>query len=342
MIRGLRTSLSILAAMLVPAAGFGQALDAPGDLQQVVISEVAWAGTRASSAHEWIELRSLATEPIDLAEWTLRWRPSHIGAEEAEPWFELPLSGRLAASEPDGPIEFREDEDQPGTWWVFWDLDWRDDFLLIVRGTDSSILHTPADLVYDAVTPIDATSGLDDSGAEMELIDPRGRLIDRVSTGAGGWAAGESEWSGSMERTDPHEPDSERAWHTNLGLVRVEMDAWGNLIHGTPKHENSPVFAEAVAAEDIGPTSAPMGEPILVRFDPLPEWPADERMWRVVVTRPPLDEVLEAEWSLIEADDGAILVEVAVNRLPLNEEIHIWARTPSGDVLFAPFLFYPY
>ena len=65
-------------------------------------------------------------------------------------------------------------------------------------------------------------------------------------------------------------------------------------------------------------------------------------MARVVVTRPPQDEVLEAEWTLGEDDDGSVVVEVAANRLPLNVEIHVWVRTPSGDLLFAPFLLYPY
>jgi len=119
------------------------------------------------------------------------------------------------------------------------------------------------------------------------------------------------------------------------------MDAWGQLIHGTPKHENSPILAEAVAAA-IEPSSVPMGEAIVLRFEPLPEWPVDERLWRVLVTRPPNDEVHEAEWTIGASEAGDILVEIATNRLPLDVEFHVWVRTPSGDVLFAPFLLYPY
>jgi uncharacterized repeat protein (TIGR01451 family) len=44
------------------------AVDVPGD---VIISEVAWGGTRASSADEWIELYNNTGNIIDLAGWTL-------------------------------------------------------------------------------------------------------------------------------------------------------------------------------------------------------------------------------------------------------------------------------
>ena len=145
-----------------------------------------------------------------------------------------------------------------------------------------------------------------------------------------------------MERTDPLELDLDENWHTNLGLVRTEMDAWAQLIHGTPKHENSPILSEAVAAQGIEPTSVPMGEPILLRFDPLPEWPADPGLWYVLVTRPPVDETLDADWTLDTMESGDLAVEIDVRGLPLDEPIHVWVRTPSGDVLFAPFLLYPY
>ena len=62
----------------------------------------------------------------------------------------------------------------------------------------------------------------------------------------------------------------------------------------------------------------------------------------MLVTGPPTDEILEAEWVISPAADGTTLVVIAVNRLPLNQEVHVWVRTPSGDVLFAPFTLYPY
>jgi hypothetical protein len=44
---------------------------APYDPQSVIISEVAWAGTAASSSDEWIELWNPLSAPIDLSGWTL-------------------------------------------------------------------------------------------------------------------------------------------------------------------------------------------------------------------------------------------------------------------------------
>jgi hypothetical protein len=312
---------------------------------RVVISEVAWSGTDASPDHEWIELRNLEDEPVDLEGWTLRWRRKLPETDEERLWKAIALTGEIDPHAPDAGLEFRPDEDRPGTWWIFWQPAWRDDFVLLERETDDAVLNVDADLIYDEQLPLDRVADLDDRGDVIELVDPTGCVVDTANADhpeRDGWIAGTLSPAATMERTDPLEVDVDENWHTNLGLVRTEMDTWGQLIHGTPKHENSPILAEAVAAAGIEPSPAPMGEPILLRFDPLPEWPSDERLWRIVVTRPPHDEVLEAEWTVGGSDAGDILVEIATNRLPLDEELHVWVRTPSGDLLFAPFLLYPY
>jgi len=41
-------------------------------IREVVISEIAWMGTAASTSDEWIELRNTASQVIDLTGWTLR------------------------------------------------------------------------------------------------------------------------------------------------------------------------------------------------------------------------------------------------------------------------------
>jgi len=313
--------------------------------QRVIISEVAWAGTDASEAHEWIELRNLEDVPVDLEGWTLRWRRKFAETEQEALWKAIPLAGVVAPYEPDPGLTFAQAEVQPDAWWVFWEPEWRDDFFLLERETDEPILHIDADLVYGDELPLDRVADLDDRGDVIELVDPLGCVVDTANAGAAdrdGWVAGSASPVASMERTDPQALDFGDNWHTNLGLVRAEMDAWAQLVHGTPKYENSPILSESVAPLDVEPTVRPMGEPIVLRFDPLPEWPINERLWRVLVTRPPTDEILEAEWTINPAADGATLVVIAVNRLPLDEEIHVWVRTPSGDVLFAPFTLYPY
>jgi len=336
------TDQCVVQLFVLAAAGAGGVGDCE---RKVVISEVAWSGTDASPDHEWIELRNLEDEPVDLDGWTLRWRRKLPETEEEQLWKALGLTGLLAPYVPDAGIEFRPDTGQSGTWWVFWEPGWRDDFFLIARETDESVLHVPADLIYNEQLPLDRIADFDDRSDVIELVDPTGCVVDTANADdpeRDGWIAGTLWPTATMERSDPLEIDLDENWHTNLGLVRTEFDAWGDLIHGTPKHENSPVLSEAVAAQGLEATRHPMGEPIHLWFDPLPEWPADVALWRILVTRPPSDEILETDWSLSVAEAGDVLLEIAVNWLPLDEEIHVWVRTPSGDLLFAPFLLYPY
>lgn len=53
------------------SAAFTTTFRIPAQLRDVVINEVAWAGTAANSADEWIELHNTTTRVIDLAGWTL-------------------------------------------------------------------------------------------------------------------------------------------------------------------------------------------------------------------------------------------------------------------------------
>lgn len=70
----------------------------------VVINEIAWMGTAVSSADEWIELRNLTSEPVDLSGWTL-------ASDDGSP--SIALSGTLV---PNGYflIERTDDESVPG------------------------------------------------------------------------------------------------------------------------------------------------------------------------------------------------------------------------------------
>jgi len=313
--------------------------------QRVIISEVAWSGTKANPDHEWIELRNLTDEPINLEGWTLRWRRKNPETADDGLWTAIPLSGRIDSTQADAGLTFRPHELQPGAWWVFWEADWRDDFFLLERETDEPVLHIEADLIYPDELPLGRIAYLDDRGDVLELVMPSGCIADTANAADSGrseWAAGHLEPTATMERTNPLERDLADNWHTNLGLIRAEMDAWANLIHGTPKHENSPILSEAVAAQGIEPTRHPMSEPILLRFDALPEWPAARGLWYVVVTHPTSDTVLKPTWTIRTEESGGLAIEVAANALPINEEIHVWVRTPSGDLLCAPVLLYPY
>ena len=67
-----------------------------------------------------------------------------------------------------------------------------------------------------------------------------------------------------------------------------------------------------------------------------------QQLWHVVVTQGINDDVLPVEWDVIKQEDGSIAVIIQTNRLPLNTTVYVWVRTPTADVLFVPYLVYPY
>ncbi len=81
------------------------------NLRDVVINEVAWGGTAASTADEWIELNNTTAGPVDLTGWTLR---SHDGSPD------IALSGAIPAN----------------------------GYFLLERTSDSAVSDIPSDQIY--------------------------------------------------------------------------------------------------------------------------------------------------------------------------------------------------
>jgi len=307
--------------------------------QRVIISEIAWSGTDASPDHEWIELRNMADEAVDLEGWTLRWRRKLPETERDALWKTVALDGIIGPYREDRGLELKPNETQLGTWWVFWDQDPREDLFLLERDSDEAVLHVMADLVYEAELPLRRVAELDDRGDVLELVDPSGCVVDTANADdaePNGWTAGSVELAATMERSNPFEIDLDRNWHTNLGMIRTEFDAWGDFIHGTPKAENSIILSEVVRPLGFAPVRHSTEERIVLRFNPRPEWPVDSALWQVLVTRPGPEYVAEVEWTIEVADSGDTEIRVSLEGLR-NGEIYVWVRTPSGDVLIAPF-----
>jgi len=167
-----------------------------------VISEIAWAGTAASSNDEWVELQNLGDVAIDLAGWYLAFGDTLIPLGEA---------GEAA-------LEVRTTMLGPGA------------FLILERTDDESISDIAADILY--------TGFLSNSGILIELRNPEGVVVDSVTPlEAAGWPAGSSGDGeppyGAMERTSLGE------WTTNNGVIRNGLDADGNPVNGTPGQPNS-------------------------------------------------------------------------------------------------------
>ena len=168
----------------------------------LVISEVAWAGTAASSADEWIELQNQGDLAIDLAGWHLAFGDTVVPLAEVG----------------EDTIETRTIILKAGA------------FLLLERTDDDSISDITADILYKGL--------LSNSGILIELRDPEGVVVDSVvlletiGWPAGSAGGGEPPYC-TMERT------SLGGWTSNNGIIRNGLDADGNPLNGTPGQPNS-------------------------------------------------------------------------------------------------------
>ncbi len=121
----------------------------------VVISEVAWSGTQASWADEWIELRNLTEEKMDLAGWVIAWGDTkiHLGKEKGD------------------TVRVTDSVIDPGG------------VLLLERTDDQAVSSVKADLIFKG--------SLSNSGEELSLKDDKGQVV-QVVDGSEGWKAGTS------------------------------------------------------------------------------------------------------------------------------------------------------
>lgn len=171
-------------------------------LQTVVINELMWMGSSASSDDEWIELRNMTDNDIDLSGWKL------FGARVGDAVLTIG-SGTISAN----------------------------GFFLISNFSDAdsnSILDVSPDLVTTQLQ-------LDNSDLQVILRDNIGTLIDVVDDASGLPLAGSSVAPRkSMERKDPPGDGTLAAnWHTSTGQVNLDE---GASEFATPRAENSSVL----------------------------------------------------------------------------------------------------
>jgi cardiolipin synthase len=200
----------------------------------VVINEVAWSGTAASSNDEWIELHNNTTLPITLTGWLL---------EASTNGPDITLDGVIP---PDG-------------------------YFLLERTDDDAITDTLADQIYGSDT---STWALNDTGEVLTLTDNLGAVIDTANVSGGAWPAGTSGTGtpsrASMERKNPLLPDADGNWASNDGIIRNGLDANGQPINGTPKSCNSatPIPFADLSVVKASPDNAQPGQEITytIRF----------------------------------------------------------------------------
>lgn len=168
----------------------------------VVINEIAWAGSAASSADEWIELYNRSSKTINLNGWSLY-------AEDGTPY--INLSGQITAG----------------------------GYYLIERTDDSAVNDVSADLIAP-FSGSQAGSGLNNSG-EILILNHASTTIDKTILCQNRWCGGfAGNDYPSMERIDPDGLGADPSnWVTANGLVKNGADAGGQILNATPRQRNS-------------------------------------------------------------------------------------------------------
>jgi hypothetical protein len=219
----------------------------------VVITEVAWMGTVASSDDEWIELYNPGSVPVNLSDWQIRSFRTGYGNQI---FAVIPLSGVI----------------NPG------------EYFLLERGRDDAVSDTPADLIYPKTITFGGTShstALSNSGELLLLCTPFNISADNckpsannlpitvgdianIETSTNGtpaasnpWPAGSASTYGSMERKNLIS-NEDTNWFTHTGAnPHCGRDANGNVIKGTPKCSNWAFEVTATPRATSTPTRTP-------------------------------------------------------------------------------------
>ena len=167
---------------------------------EILINEVAWAGTIASSDDEWIELYNPSlTSSIDISGWRL-----------------VTESGSVDIFLPGAPGSLTTTISP-------------DDYFLMERGSDG-VTDAASDLIY--------FGAMADSGEILRLRKPDGSIVDTANSDSGAWPAGSLSTKSSMERMGIL-ADVPLSWVTNVNSASwMNIDAAGNPVHGTPGRTN--------------------------------------------------------------------------------------------------------
>jgi len=167
----------------------------------LVLSEIAWGGTAASSSDEWIEIRNDGDAVVTLAGWRVAFGDVVI------------LLGEVG----EDTVEARASALEPGA------------FLLLERTDDTTVSDVVADVIYKG--------SLSNAGVAVELLDPDGQMVDSVNPGEDAWPAGGAADADVAYCTMERGANGE--WGSNDGTIRNGLDADGAPLNGTPGQINS-------------------------------------------------------------------------------------------------------
>ena len=200
----------------------------------VVINEIAWMGTKASSADEWIEVYNTTNKTFNLSNWSI------YGADSGACLnFASAEDSKTMKIDPYEYILYANHEDD------------------VKNENGTNIVD-----IWDATISMN-----DSSPGEIQLYDEKdctGTEIDAANGTDGDWFAGNSDENRTMERISPCDSGTDPTnWGTNDPTAASNgEDANGNPIKGTPRALNS-VFSDTPPVAEINsPDSTTVGESI--------------------------------------------------------------------------------
>lgn len=207
--------LLVLTLVSYPLLGVGP-IRVHADGPTVVINELMWMGSSVSSADEWLELRNLTDQPVDLSGWQLTKKSS--GAEVA--MLTIPSGAAIPAG----------------------------GYFLI-----SNYAETNANSALGVAPNVVTTDvALSNSALQIKLYDAAHVLIDTADDGVGNPLAGKLDTTAkqyaSMERNPtPGDGTLPQNWHTASRSVGFDE---GKTELGTPGSANSNALPTANAGLD--------------------------------------------------------------------------------------------
>lgn len=202
------TAVALIGTILSSLLFIAPCAIAQGD---VVINEIAWMGTQASTSDEWIELYNTTASPIDIASWSIYGADTGVclnfSAADGHTTWIIPAHGYLIYANDREDIRDSAGSSMVGIW--------------------------------------DPTIGMNNtSPGKLILCDApncAGNAIDTVNQTTGNWFAGDAVTRRTMERRTCQSSGTDSAnWATyDPSIASNGFDAGGDPINGTPKARNS-------------------------------------------------------------------------------------------------------
>lgn len=309
---------------------------------RIVISEIAWAGSRTDPAAEWIELANIGTTPVDLTGWRLAWYKKTGTVPPPSQWHSIELSGVIdpLIQHALKPAKLESVPLGDGLWTVHdprWSMTGQPNGLFIMeRAHDGVIANVRADLVYgDAVNPY---FDLPDAGASIFLIDPDGRLVDSANAqyvDRTGWPAGNVITGATMERINLSQGDFDGNWQSSPGILTYGVDASGRRLLATAGQPNSLPLERFLQDATVSVRAIPANGTISV---PLPSTDRQDRPSIKIATLEPVagggGAVGSPELSTIRR--GAdVSMEIDFEHVP-SGDYFVWISFENGNTLLLP------